>query len=449
MNCISQTIRMFLFVALLIASAGTALAQSTTSRTTKDGIHYSWYRSDNDGYEIGIRGDVEGIEFTADERGIKSIAPGGSFRFKETRGRSSQVLEIRPGRDGSLVYEYEVDGRRREIDAKAREEIGEFILKFIRESGYKADERVARILRSDGVDGVFREIDLIDSGSSRARYYTELVVQADLSTRNLVRVAQQVDHDVKSSGSRSRFLMATAHVFMADRGTWEAYFQTVENIPSSGDRTRVLTSLLDLKLGEEGLTLLLESARTIPSSGDKSRLLVAASTQYTTNSALQTAYFDVVDSIPSSGDRTRVLLSLLENGNNSESTVERIFMSAAGIPSSGDRARLLVETAPSYAESARHRQTYFQVVNEIPSSGDHARVLTALLERKDLGKETLLSVLHSASKISSSSDKSRVLVKAAPLMSDDELVEAYLSAAESIPSSSEQARALTALVRSN
>jgi hypothetical protein len=108
---------------------------------------------------------------------------------------------------------------------------------------------------------------------------------------------------------------------------------------------------------------------------------------------------------------------------------------------------VLVAAAPYYTGTETERTQFFRAVSAISSSGDHARVLIALLDSGNLEKATLLDLLESVRGISSSGDAARVLRKAAPLVSnDDDLVDAYLRAADSISSDGERGRALTALM---
>ena len=75
-------------------------------------------------------------------------------------------------------------------------------------------------------------------------------------------------------------------------------------------------------------------------------------------------------------------------------------------------------------------------------------MLLALLRENQLDKASIVAVLESAKAISSSGDKTRVLVEAASLVaSDDDLVRAYLDTSETISSSGDRSRALSALVR--
>jgi len=436
-------------LATLIASLFVAVpgfAQYTSSVRSDDSAHMKTCRSEDACLEVTLTGIVE---FLPDDTGIKSLSPNGSLYISERNGNKSRTLDVFSDRDGTLSYKYRVNDREVAFDKSARDDVAALFLTVIRESGINADIRVARILAEDGVSGVFREIENILSSSSNQRYFTELVVQGELETTDLIRLADWSEDKIPSSGGRSRFLRETVSYYLADRRARDSYFKAIGEIPSSGDKTRVLLSVISLEnLNTEVIAAVYESAQSIPSSGDRARLLIAASKQYADNDVQRRVFFEAVNSLPSSGDHTRVLLSLLSQEKLAAKTITAMFESAQLIPSSGDRARLLIAAAVHYANDRDQREAFFEAVNSIPSSGDRARVLLRLLDSADLDRTSLLSVLDSAGHIPSSSDKTRVLVAAAHMMTDDELVDAYMLATEQIPASGDQRRALSAIMGS-
>jgi hypothetical protein len=439
-----QRVRQFILICCLIPLlASTAAAQVSISSSDGDG-RMRWMHSDgNDSYEVDAVGTVV---FASDDSGIESISSGGYLTIKVEENGRRVALDVRPGSGGDLTYDYRVNGRRVDYDASARREIGKLLLMVIRESGINADVRVARILKKDGVKGVFDEIAEIRSGSSVGRYLTELVAQADMNTRELTHAADVAEHRIGSSGSLARFLRTSAPVFIADEGTYDGYFSALESISSSGDKTRTLMAVVEAEPGREGFVRTLRTAQGISSSGDKTRLLLSTLGHFPSDAVVRDLYFKTVGTISSSGDRSRLLRALLTEYEIDEQTAAMAFESAAGISSSGDKSRVLIQAAPYYTDTDAQRDQFFRAVNTISSSGDHARVLIALLDGGRLSDATLIEVLNSARGISSSGDASRVLQHAAPKVDSDAAVDAFLKAADSISSASDRGRALTALM---
>ncbi len=402
------------------------------------------YMTKNKGYslEVEMKGDIVLNDSDTD---IVSISRGGYLEIEEEQRGSRHNLRIEGLSGGRLSYAYKLNGRKVDFADIDRDWYEDILITMIRETGAGAEARTARILASDGVDGVFREINMIESSSSRTRYMTHLFEQAKLTDSQLQRAAKLAG-DIPSSGDRSRFLKASAVQFLASDDATPYYFDAVESIPSSGDKTRVLNNLVeeDLLSDRDSYLEAIKVAKSIPSSGDRSRFLIKAADLYIAEAS--DLYFDAVGSIPSSGDKTRVLMKLVDEQalSDREAYIDAMEI-ARGIPSSGDRARFLIAASKTYRSEAR--DPYFKAVSSLPSSGDHARVLINLANNVSLDRASMVSFLNSAKGISSSGDKARVLTSVADdVADDDELVEAYIETVETISSSGDYKRALSALM---
>lgn len=432
-------------VALLSLMTTTAVAQSTSTSYSKNGGTYQYSVVDGkNSIKLEIKGDVE---FLDDDSGIRSLSEGGFFKLETREGRETRNIEITSDSNGGLDYSYRVNGKDVSFDDAAQKDFAEVLLDVFRTSGLDADRRVARILRQSGVEGVFDEIDLLEGSNAHVRYFTELADQGNLNARQLTRLANMTDR-IKSSGDRTRFLMATTPLYLANESATGAFFDSIETIPSSGDHTRALLNILASDLEQVNVVRTLRSVPEISSSGDKARVLIAAIPHYNNDSSLRDAYFDAVETVSSSGDQTRVLIALVEQTSMDADATNRLFQASANISSDGDRARLLIAASDHLSKGGTAlNNSFFKAVSSLSSSGNHARVLSAVLNTEP-DRSVLLGVVESARHISSSGDKSRVLIAAAPQMTDDELVEAYLAVVETIASSGDQSRALKALMKS-
>jgi beta-lactamase regulating signal transducer with metallopeptidase domain len=76
-----------------------------------------WYDEERE-----LRAAVQGqLRFTVDGRDVKSISEGGWLAVKEQYGSVWRELDVKPDKDGKLLYAYYVDGTPREYDKKARQ----------------------------------------------------------------------------------------------------------------------------------------------------------------------------------------------------------------------------------------------------------------------------------------------------------------------------------------
>lgn len=392
--------------------------------------------------------ELEGeVAFTADDRGIASLSPGGRLEIHERDGFRTRKLTVETGA-GGLEYRYRSGGREKPFDADAREWLAELLPRIIRETGIDADARVARILDEAGVDGVLREIERIDASSATRIYCSELLEQGALERTDLARLAAVAADGIASSGELSRFLIDGSGTFLAG-GAADAFFEAASTISSSGDHSRVLIHAIrrDRVNRPAAMTELLRSAGGISSSGDKSRVLVAAAGAWIEHAAVRRAFLETADGIASSGDHARALIALLEAPALSPETVAGALRSARGVASSGDKRRVLASAARRFDGDAAVRRAYLDAAEAIASSGDRADTLVGLVETDALDGEGMIALLRSARTISSSGDKTRVLLSAARQVDEEAEVEAYIATAETIASSGDQARALTALTR--
>lgn len=431
-----------LILVSLFFVATTASAQTTT-RTSSSKGNMTWINStDTEKFQVETEGE---IVFRDDDSGVASISQGGILKASYQSAGKQWKLEVKPASNGSLTYQYEVDGKKMPYSASSQSDLAPFFLKIIRETGINAEVRVARILKNSGPEGIFREIEHIESGSSIVRYLIELVVQGQLNERDLIKTGELAQAEVKSSGDLSRFLMRTDSYFIEKPGARSTFFNVAESIPSSGDRARVLMGLYELSLDSSTHEQLVEVAATIPSSGDKTRVLIAGLDNFPESGKARTAYFKAAATIPSSGDQSRLLVALLSENDLDAESVRLSFDIVSSMSSSGDKARVLIKAAPMYNNSPQHRDHFFKAVSTIPSSGEHARVLIALLEENTPNASTVESILESVTHISSSGDATRVLVRTAKYINDDQ-VNTYLEAANTVGSQGDRGRALKALM---
>ncbi len=441
-TCVLLSVCLCLF--LLAATPATAQRDNYSSQISISKNGTKTYRVKKLGYELEFesKGIVELNKYDTD---VLAISPGGYLEIYEKEWRTRRQVRIEGRGNGELRYRYKYNGKEKDFAEIDRDWYEEMLVKMIRETGVGAAERTARILKTDGVGGVFDEIGQIISSSARVTYMSELLKQAKLNNGQL-EYAAKLAQEIPSSGDRSRFLKWAAPQYVGSDEAAPYFFDAVASIPSSGDKTRVLTHLIEEELLENETSYLesIRVANTIPSSGDRSRFLLKAADLYIDEAA--DLYFEAINGIPSSGDKTRVLTKLVESGALED---DRAYMQALNaakhIPSSGDRARFLIAAIDTYPAGAS--DAYFDVVSSLPSSGDHARVLISFAKEGRWDRGGMEAYLASVQKIASSGDKTRALLAVAEKVAgDEELVDAYLEAADTIPSSGDYKRALSALM---
>ena len=384
------------------------------------------------------------IEFTDDDRDVKSLSPGGHFRMEEGTWLSGRAYDVKADSAGNLTKTYSVGWSTKPLDAEGQAWLERLLPQMIRESAIGAGPRVARILRQGGPQAVITEIGLIHSDGSKRIYVEQLFSQATLNTEQLKDAARLIRR-ISSDGDKAQVLVTVDGKYFT--GELRPYlFEAVESISSDGDKRRVLSDIVKKDAGSaDTLVSAARAAKHISSDGDKAEVLIEMADYYRANDGLDMAYFEAVKSISSDGDHARVLSTILAAHGYDRDVVIRALRSAERISSDGDKARVLKEAVSRYSDDELVRKAFFDAANSISSDGDHQQVLVALVHREGIDATTLGGIAKSAQRISSDGDKARVLVELSganvePVRDD------FFAAADTISSDGDHSHVLMALL---
>jgi beta-lactamase regulating signal transducer with metallopeptidase domain len=384
------------------------------------------------------------IEFTDDDRDVKSLPPNGHFRLEEGSWFSGREYDVKADATGNLTKTYSVGRTSKPLDDEGRAWLGRLLPQVIRDTGIGAEARVARILRQGGPPAVLAEIGLIHSDGSRRVYLEQLFSQATLTAEQLKDSAKLI-RGISSDGDKAQVLITVDDKYFA--GDLRSYlFDVAESIHSDGDKRRVLSDIVKKDAANtESLVRASRAARHISSDGDKAEVLVEIADPYRASDELHMVYFEAVNSISSDGDHARVLSKLLQAHGDDSDTLARVLHSAEKISSDGDKARVLKEAVSSYRDDQATRKAFFDAANSISSDGDHQQVLVTLVHRPGIAADTLGGIANSAQRISSDGDKARVLVDLSGV-NIESVGDAFFAAADTIHSDGDRSRVLTAVL---
>jgi hypothetical protein len=354
---------------------------------------------------------IEGsIEFTDDDRDVKSLSPRGHFRMEEGTWLSGRVYDVKADSAGNLKKTYSVGSSVKPLDSEGLAWLGHLLPQIIRDSGAGAGPRVARILRQSGPQGVITEIGSIHSDGSKRIYIEQLFSQSSLNAEQS-RDAAKLIRGISSDGDKAQVLIDVNGKYFT-RELRLDLFETVESIHSDGDKRRVLSDILKKDAGNaDTLFSVARAAKHISSDGDKAEVLIEMANPYRENGSIGMAYFEAVKSISSDGDHARVLTKLLAAHGDDHDTLARALGSVEKISSDGDKARVLKESIARYSDDELIRKAFIDAANSISNDGDHQQVLVALVHRQGIGAATVGEIAKSAQRISSDGDKARVLVE--------------------------------------
>ncbi|MCB2231671.1 M56 family metallopeptidase [bacterium] len=434
-----------------------------------------------DGHKIKIE-YVGEIEFTDDDRGIKSIAAGGYLELEERVSGDRRRLLIEPTRDG-LDYAYFEDGRSAEYDDEAKDWAGDLLIRAIRSTGLGAEARVRRIRQDKGIEGVLDEIQMIRSDYVKRVYVDALLESGPISDDEAADLLHIVERDIDSDYDKAEVLIRLADEgYSGDKYT-AAYADAVATIDSDYDTRRVLSaSLLQDDLDPKVVEELLMMADRMDSDYEKAELLIDMAPKIDQDSDHLRAFFEALRGIDSDYETRRtldalalrrtlepdmaellleiafdmdsdyekaeLLISLADAWDGDDNLMELYLEAAAGITSDYDRRRALTELnlGSGGSKSAKIYQRAIEATAAMSSDYDKAEYLRTLAAYCAEDKELRLQYLEACQSISSDYDMKRTMVEVLDYGKDDpEFLRAALRAASRISSDYERAQVLDEL----
>jgi hypothetical protein len=312
-----------------------------------------WSHDYGGSLRITVRGRVD---LTDDERDVKDIIGNGYVEISE-QARSwffrpdGRRYVVRRVANGELSRRFIVNGSDQPMDAAARSWIGDAIQAFVRDSGFNADLRIARILATRGATGVLEEIARVPSDFVRAIYYVELAKQASADKATIERALRQAAHDIGSDFELARTLGAFADTVTLDDALGTAFADATRSIGSDFEHARVLTALLQ----SDRQTMVAE------------RVVLAS-----------------VTGIQSDFERQRVLSTLAVKKGLADETVIGIAQSTSSMGSDFEKARVLLRLVGAQPIGPAAKPALVKAVNSIGSDFERGRVLSTMLRQGTL-----------------------------------------------------------------
>ena len=321
------------------------------------------------------------VEFSPDERAIRSVSPDGRFYIRERRERSDRELVVTGGDNEGPRYAYSVDGERASYDDEGRAWLEGILPDILRESGLNARQRVALLRRDGGIAAVLADIKRTQSTSAKRAAYDALIHQGRLSDDDAERVMRQAGSDLAESDSElSALLSEMGKMGRMSRPMAEAMSSAVEHISSDGEKRGVLQQYA-LEGDHDMLLVAMRQARSISSDGEKAGFLHATVRRYLAgeDEALRKAFFDVTQTISSDGEKRGVLCDALPYAQRL-SVLFAVLDAARGISSDGEKAELLLSIARLHLlTNAAVRESFMRVTRSLSSDGEYRRVMEAIV----------------------------------------------------------------------
>ena len=410
---------------------------------------FSW---SNDGDRLEVRYDGE-IEFTDDDTDVKRLSPGGSLRIKEggiLGGLfASHTVEFTADGSGNITRRFWDGMSERPFDTEGRQWLTKYLPRFIRQTGFGARARVARILKAKGPAGVLAEISLIEGSWGKRTYFSELLKATSLDAATVRQVLIQAGREIDSDFELASLLIDNADKLLVDESTRQAYFEAARTIQSDFEMARVYKSALKRgPVSSPVLAAILDASHDIESDFEEASLLVQIAKLQPLDNTTRGPFFSALGTVGSDFEHGRVLKALGERTDLTPEITTAMLISGASVDSDFEAASFLLQLVKQQPIEGTLRAPFFRAVESIGSAFERGRVLQAVAKRPDASPDTITSVLRATVGMSGSFEVSQVLMAVAaehPVAGPAR--DAYIDAAEKL-GDFEQGRVLAALVRS-
>ena len=342
---------------------------------------------------------------SSDETRLVALPPGGMLRLREVLPGSDRSLVAVAESSGVPSYVARVGGRPVDFDAGMQEWVSRLMPEILREAAIDVPQRVARLRREGGVDGVLDAIARMRSPYAKTSHYKALLKADNFTQAEIDRIARAAGRDLASSPSDLRAVLdvmlshpgiraaapagaarpsRSAYPSDAAQASIGASVQTaIRKAKSSGDKASILTQYA-AGGDPDAVLMALRGAKELSSDGDKANLLktLAASALNGRNPALRRAFFEAYETLSSDGESRNVLIAALPFGHANSAVTRDVIEATRHISSDTDKAEVLIAlTKQRLLSSSTIRDAFLDAAKAISSSSDYRRVLQAATEQ--------------------------------------------------------------------
>ncbi len=337
------------------------------------------------------------IDFTDDDTDVRDISSGGRITIERREGgvRGYFATDVKRFEahesNGKVVRKFVFNGR--EIgESEGRAWLASFLPQRLREMGFNADRRVARLLAKGGPALVLTEIASIPSDFSASRHLRELYKQATLDESTLTRSFRQASRDIESDFELRQALTAAAGRQPIDQAL-PAFVEASRSIQSDFEQRQALAKAIERPGLSAATAGQLFKAATpgpdgsgIDSDFELAQLLQgAAKGGHVTETNVQ-AFIAAARHIESGFERRRVV-DAMANVSLSDAAMADVVGLASSINSDFEKSQALVRLSRNANLGTATRKALADAAMGIDSEFERGRALNALTRAGVMGAQ--------------------------------------------------------------
>lgn len=395
--------------------------------------------------EVRIEGEVT---FAGDFRDLERLGRGASVRIEEDDDGTVRWLEITPDASGRPLFAYRIDRQEHAFDAAARAWYQGMMLMIVRRSGLMAEEHVASMLRSGGVQSVIDELEYLMSDHVFTRYVIELIEQADLSEDQAVSLVDRARTRVDSDHYMTEVLLALSDHHLDSEGGMDAFLDAAATLESDHYRAQALGHALERReLTRQQVTALIDEVSAMESDHYVSEVLRAVAERYFLDDPTRSTYLRAVSTVESDHYRTEILGALLDRNDLDAGQLQAVLRAVAAMESPHYQTELLRRMSAGGMTSAE-LSAYLDIVAGMESDHYQAESLRDVTGRS-LSEGDLIRVIRTVGSMGSDHYKAGLLTELARTSgsTDGAVRDALVDAMNTIESKHYRGQVAEALLR--
>ncbi|QHT69006.1 hypothetical protein GXP67_21315 [Rhodocytophaga rosea] len=426
-----------------LTNTTTEVVQDTSLKARGRSRHV--YNDNNTSTEISYEGS---IIFTEDEKDIKSISPGGYFKFSKTTFGNRRAIHIESGSNGELKRTYYVGKNEEPYEPEGRKWLADMLPELIASTGIGAEDRVKRIYAKKGASGVLEAIEDMESDYVKGIYFKYLLAQKGLKDNELKTIITHVGEEVSSDYEKSKLLQQVSGTYLQNSSTATAYITAISDMSSDYEKAKVLSHILNQgKLTDENFSRVLSAVNDISSDYEKAKILSHILNQNKLTDTNYTKVLEAVNDISSDFEKAKVLSELLNKQTLPAPQFKQALQVVDDISSDYEKAKVLGKLLTNTKMLNDNLTDLLAVINEMSSDYEKAKVLSFLFSKTTLKDNQYVPAFSVISDMSSDYEKSKLMQQIGKSIPKDKtaVMDAYKKAAKSISSDYEYRKVMSSI----
>jgi hypothetical protein len=328
-------------------------------------------RSDNFIEQIKYLGK---FEITPDEKGLKSISPGGylKFRLNDEKLRAESNLQ---GQIEYSIYDGEKNvspgsGAGRELIARAIHEMLAW--------GFDAENRMNRIYQKGGSKALLAEIDSMRTDAVKILYIDRLFSIDSLSSEDQLTLVNKIG-SLGADMDKINYLKKLKAGQLKDPQIDSAYVSIAGRMGSDMDKINTIQPVLDRdSLSEQDLRRILAIGARLGSDMDKSNLLGKLIDKGLISGALFDTVVHIASGMGADMDKTNMYKKLMQEKTITDTQWTTLINKVPFLGADIDKANLLTEIAQKMPRTEELKAAYLAAAKSIANNSDYGKAVRAV-----------------------------------------------------------------------